>query len=122
MSALKRTGNFVKGEFRDEGSSGKNMARDAYEQYVDVINPYTGKGKDKFDQYYNFQQQKDSLFERWKLCKDTTTENCGTFKQFFNGKFNDNYKPGGSRRRRSLRKYKKSKRVFRKKSWATRRR
>jgi hypothetical protein len=122
MSELKRTGTIVNGQFLPAGSSHVDITRDAHEQYVNVINPHTGKGKDQFDRYLNFQQQKDSLFNRWKLCKETTTENCGTFKQYFEKKFDHNYKPGGSRRRRSLRKYKKSKRVFRKKSRATRRR
>jgi hypothetical protein len=89
------------------------------------LNPYTGEGDEEFKKWNKFEKDTDEKLRVWKQKKI----------QFIGGRIdtdpgphpftnlNRNGKSGGSRRRRSSRKFKKSsKRVFRKKSRSTRRR
>jgi hypothetical protein len=83
-------------------------------------NPYT-----TFENWNRYHNEESSLADTWLNSRNMTTDK-RTFKEFKveegTKRALDRLTNKGGKRRRSLRKYKKSKRVFRKKSRSTRRR
>ena len=96
-----------------KGMSEPEIQRYRYDQYNTVINPFKDEARN-----IAFLQKKDRLFNQWNLEQNTGT-NTESFAEFAARHSLDR---GGKHRRRPSRKYKKSKRVFRKKSRSTRRR
>jgi hypothetical protein len=113
MSTLSRSNTVVNGEIRDKGKSGIQTQRDIYNQRLPVapgdLNARTQSLMDG-----------DKVHGRWALNRNTGQFE-GTLSEYAAGE--ERLVRGAGKRHRPSRKYKKSaKRVFRKKSRATRRR
>ena len=115
---LSRSKGFSNGRFTGEGNSAVGVENNINEQIDSQRNPH--RNFEDWDKLYNKQY---SLANRYRLYKSSTLDNPPmSFVDFKASKAIENFDFGGKRRRPS-RKYKKSaKRVFRKKSRATRRR
>jgi len=123
---MKRSTTLHNGQLQSEGKSAKDIQDDEYAQQDDVLMPdYIRKNEDEAVAWMG---RKNSAYNEWKYSATSTNGTKPRFKQFFDEKERIFIKnrfgsSGGSRRRRRpSRKYKKSKRVFRKKSRYTRRR
>jgi hypothetical protein len=103
----------INGQQLPSGKSGSEIQRDMYDQYDNVRNPY----KDETSSI-EFLEKKNKLYNQWALEHNTGT----TTESFADFAASHSFGRGGKHRRRPSRKYKKSKRVFRKKSRSTRRR
>jgi hypothetical protein len=119
MSSLKRSTTHVNGQSRESGKSMSGMNTSNQQEIANTINPHK-----KFEDWNRFHNEKNLLADTWLTSKNTTTDN-RSFNEFTaqeGTKWALDRLTKGGKRRRSLRKYKKSKRVFRKKSRSTRRR
>jgi hypothetical protein len=132
-----RTGTVNRGLSYGKGSSSTDIQLDEYNQLDDVLLPNYLKGNEK--DALAFMQRRSDAYNHWKASPPPSNGMKPKFSEFFEEKEktfqNQNGKKsnrlfgwlsgtGGisRRRRRPSRKYKKSKRVFRKKSRSTRRR
>lgn len=113
---LSRSKGFSNGKFTSEGASSVDLERNMREQEYSLKNPHTNF--DDWERLRTNQQEAVRGYERER----NSSLNSGTLSDYMAGTAKDLFNRGG-KRRHSSRKYKKSaKRVFRKKSRATRRR
>jgi hypothetical protein len=119
MSSLKRSTTYVNGQLREEGKSISGINTSNQQVIANQINPY----KDK-ENWSRLSREQSLLGDTWLNSKNTTTDDrsFNEFKAQEGARWALGRLTRGGKRRRSLRKYKKSKRVFRKKSRSTRRR
>jgi hypothetical protein len=121
--SLTRTGNIANGKKNSEGMSAKDI--EAYEQAQKGAQrvPHTD-----FDNWERLSTGQANIGERWSSDRARTLDTPDTLSEYKASKTNElldrMIRKGGisRRRRRPSRKYKKSKRVFRKKSRSMRRR
>ena len=117
-SPLSRSKGFSNGRFTDQGNSAVGLQNEINEQIYSQINTHRN-----FENWNRLHNEQNSLAGRYQLYRNSTLDIPPmTFNDFKASKASENFGKGGKRHRPS-RKYKKSaKRVFRKKSRATRRR
>ena len=113
MSALKRTGTIVNDQFRNAGMSGAQLKADRQEQAFSQINRHKNA-----NDYGRLLTEQENIGDRFV----NNIDGIGDINEYKASHAKELFDRRGGKRRRSLRKYKKSKRVFRKKSRATRRR
>lgn len=118
MSTLSRSNTLVNGEIRGEGKSAVGLKNDIQNQIDSQRNTHRN-----FENWNELHNKQNSLAGRYILYRNSTLDNPPmSLNDFKSSKAMENFGKGGKRHRPS-RKYKKSaKRVFRKKSRATRRR
>jgi hypothetical protein len=121
MSTLSRSKGFSNGRFTDQGNSAVGLQNEINEQIYSQMNTHRN-----FENWNRLHNEQNSLAGRYQLYRNSTLDNPPmSFNDFKSSKAMENFdrlKNAGKRHRPS-RKYKKSaKRVFRKKSRATRRR
>lgn len=116
---LERSKGFSNGRLTDAGKSGIQTERDIYNERLPVA-------PGDLNARIQSSMDGDKIHNEWALRRNTSFDDPGTLSEYAGSRAGDLLKERlgkGGKRRRPSRKYKKSaKRVFRKKSRATRRR